>query len=147
VNLTEQADPVAIGLAAPCWWIDRNDPWEISHHATRLAAEETHADQVREDHGWPLSVAGAFAIVPGVARREVRRCYEVTCPECGAEQHIQDHTGECVDECGYEFVIDQIALNDPEQTRLFEVLPTQDIAGQPANIVITFADKRPELGA
>jgi hypothetical protein len=141
---TDPAEPgpvAAVALPAPCWWIDRGDCWEITHHPTREDAHAAHADMVRSDYGWVLSVAGAFAIVPGVACQDLRRCYEVTCPECGATQHIQDRIESCVDECGYEFEIEQIALDNPHQTRFFEVLPTDDIEGQPLSRVVVFAEE------
>lgn len=57
--MTEQATPTAVALSAPCWWIDRGDCWEITHHYTREDAEAGHADRVRDDHGWvPLSRRG-----------------------------------------------------------------------------------------
>jgi hypothetical protein len=123
-----RGEPVVVALSTPCWWIDRGDCWEITHHATREDAEADHADRVRSDYGWPLSVAGAFAIVPGVARQEQRRCYESTCPECGAHNHIQHRYESCVDECGYEFEITQIAFNDPHQIELFGAA-AQDTGG------------------
>jgi hypothetical protein len=123
---TDQATPAAIALATPCWWIDRGDCWEITHHATREDAEAGHADRVRSDEGWVLSVAGAFAIVPGVARQEPRRCYEVTCPECGAVGHHQTRFTACPAECGYDFVLKQIPQTDPDQIGLFDDLPTHD---------------------
>jgi hypothetical protein len=131
---------MAVALPTPCWWIDRGDCWEITHHATREDAEVNHADQVRDDHGWVLSVVGAFDIVPGIARQEPRRCYEATCPECGAGQHLQSRHESCVDECGYEFVVEQIAPDNPAQATLFEVLPTHDLVGQPLSRIVVFAD-------
>src|SRR5690349_1840129 len=104
------AELAGIALSMPCWWIDRGDCWEISHYPTRDDAEADHVDSVREDHGWVLSVAGAFAIVPGVARQEQRRCHEVTCPDCGAVQHHQTRFATCVGECGYEFEIGDIPV-------------------------------------
>lgn len=132
---------VAIALPVPCWWIDRDDCWEITHHATRDEAEAHHADQVRSDHGWVLSIAGAFAVVPGVARQEPRHCYLVTCPECGRRQHIQGRFESCVDECGYGIEVAQIPVDDPKQTRLFEVLPTHDLPGQPLSRIVVFAEE------
>lgn len=117
-----QADSTAVLLSTPCWWIDRGDCWEITHHATREDADAGHADRVRDEFGWILSVTGAFALVPGVARQESYRCYAMTCPVCGRRQH---HHGtrfvECVDECGHEFEIEQVAPDIPGQTRLFTV--------------------------
>jgi hypothetical protein len=124
---TDQATPTAVALPAPCWWIDRGDCWEITHHDSREDAEANHADSVRADDGWILSIAGAFEIVPGVARQEPCRCYKVTCPDCGAVQHHQTRFATCVGECGYEFEITQIPLIDPDQTRLFEALPTHGV--------------------
>lgn len=129
---TDQTAPTAHVLPAPCWWIDRGDCWEITHHDSREDAEAGHADRVRSDDGWILSVAGAFALVPGVARQESYRCHEVTCPACGAVQHNrQERFGACVEECGYEFEITQAPLVDADQIRLFEVLPTHDLADLP----------------
>jgi hypothetical protein len=137
------AELVPVALPAPCWWIDRDDCWEISHHPTREDAEADHADRVRSDYGWVLSVAGAFAIVSGVARQEPRRCRELTCPECGAVNHFQNRFESCVDECGYEVEIEQIPPDDPNQTRIFEVLPTRDLDGQPLSQVVLFAEESP----
>lgn len=132
---------VAIALPAPCWWIDLDDCWEVTHHVTREDAEAHHADQVRSDHGWVLSIVGAFAIKPGTARQERQRCYLVTCPECGRRQHIQQRFESCVDECGYEIESEQILVHDPNQTRLFEVLPTHDLPGRPLSRVVVFAEE------
>jgi hypothetical protein len=118
---TDEAAPMAVALSTPCWWIDRNDCWEITHHATREDAEAHHADQIRSDYGWVLSVAGAFAIYPGVARQEPCRCYEVTCPECGDVGHHRSRFTACPAECGCEFEIEQIPVVDPNQAQLFEV--------------------------
>lgn len=142
-TVLHQAEPVPVALPAQCWWIDRDDCWEITHHPTREDAEANHADRVRSDYGWVLSVAGAFAIVPGTARQEQRRCWQVTCPECGAAQHIQGRFESCVDECGYEIETEQIAPDDPNQTRFFEVLPTGDLEGQPLSRVVVFAEEDP----
>ncbi|RSN05979.1 hypothetical protein DMC63_37865 [Streptomyces sp. WAC 05977] len=138
-----QAAPIAIALPTPCWWIDRDDCWEITHHPTREDAEANHADRVRDDYGWVLSVAGAFAIVAGVPRQEPLRCWEATCPECGATGHFQRRFESCVDECGYEFEIEQIPPDDPNQARIFEVLPTHDLAGQPLSRVVLFTEEDP----
>jgi hypothetical protein len=139
-----QAAPVeAVVLPKPCWWIDRDDDYEITHHPTRTVTEADHADRVRSDHGWVLSITGAFAIVPGTARQEMRRCFEVTCPDCGTPQHVQDRVRSCVGECGYEFVVEQIAVHDPAQTKLFEVLPTHDLPDQPLSLVVVFAEDDP----
>lgn len=132
---------VALALPAPCWWIDRGDDYEVTHHPTRAEAKANHADRVRSDYGWVLSIEGAFAIVPGVTCQEPRRCWEITCPECGAPQHVQARFESCVDECGCEFEIEQIALDNPHQTRFFEVLPTDDLEGQPLSRVVVFAEE------
>lgn len=116
------AAPVA--LPAPCWWIDRHDGWETTHHATREDAVAEHVDAVRRDYGWVLSETGAFDIVPGVVRQEPRACYEATCPDCGAGNHLQDRTAPCFTECGHEFQVEQIALDDPDQTALFDLPPS-----------------------
>lgn len=118
---TNPTAPAAVALSTPCWWIDRGDCWEITHHTTREDAEADHADRVRDDDGWVLSVAGAFAIYPGEARQEPRRCYEVTCPECGVVGHHQTRFTACPAECGYEFEIGQIAVDNPDQMRLVDV--------------------------
>lgn len=128
-------------LPAPCWWIDRDDCWEITHHPTRDDAEANHADRVRSDYGWVLSITGAFALVSGIARQEMRRCHEVTCPDCGTLQHVRERVQSCAGECGYEVVIEQIAVHDPAQTRLFEVVPTHDLAGEPLSRVVVFAQE------
>ncbi len=124
-------------LPTPCWWIDRDDCWEITHHATREDAEAHHADLVRSDYGYPLSVTGAFAIYPGVAKQEMQRCREITCAGCGETWHTRSRITEC-EECGHETLI--IPLDDPDQTGFFEVLPTSDIEGQPLSRVITFEE-------
>jgi hypothetical protein len=151
-TLTATRPVRAVALPAPCWWIDRNDCWEITHHTTREQAEADHVERVSHDISHDedsvlsvaLSVAAAFAIEPGVARREPRRCYEVTCPECGSGQHVQERYERCLDDgCDYEFEIEQIALDDPDQSRLFEVLPTHDLAGHPISRVVVFADEDP----
>ncbi len=119
---TDQAVLAAVPLSTPCWWIDRNDCWEITHHTTREDAEADHADKIRYDYGWVLSVTGAFAIYPGVARQEPRRCYEVTCPGCGVRGHHQTRFTACPAECGHEFAVEQIPPDDdPDQTCLFDV--------------------------
>lgn len=111
--------PAAYALPAPCWWVDRDDCWEITHHDTREDAEADHADRVRSDYGWVLSTSGAFEICPGRVRQEQLRCWKVTCPQCGAAQHIQHRFESCVDECGYEITTEQIPDNDPNQFPLF----------------------------
>ena len=140
---TTHREPVAIVLPAPCWWIDRDDCWEITHHPTREDAQADHADRVRSIFGWVLSVAGAFALYPGVTRQEPRRCYKVTCPECGVPQHTQDRWEACAAECGYEIETAQIPPADPDQARLFEALPTHDIEGLSLGQVIVFAEEDP----
>lgn len=140
---TETAVPDVVLLSGPCWWIDRNDTWEVSHHPTREDAEADHADRVRSDYGWPLSVAGAFAIVYGKARQERRRCREWTCPDCGCGAHSQDRVAVCSDGCGFEFVVEQVAQDEPAQTRMFEVLPTHDLPGEPLSRVVVFAEEDP----
>jgi hypothetical protein len=141
--LDDEATPEVVLLPQPRWWIDRNDAWEISHHPTREDAEADHADRVRGDHGRPLSVAGAFALVYGTARQEHQRCWEWTCPDCGCGAHSQERIADCPHECGFEFLIDQIAPDVPDQTHLFEVLPTHDLPGQPLSRVVVFADEDP----
>ncbi|WP_020421142.1 hypothetical protein [Amycolatopsis sp. ATCC 39116] len=138
------AAPPAVALPAPCWWIDRNDDGMITHHLTREEAETVHADQVREDHGWGLTVAGAFAIVPGLVCHEPRRCYEVTCPGCGTVQHVQDRYQACIDDvCGHELEVEQIPHVAPDQTQLFDVLPTHDIEDEPLSRVVLFIEEDP----
>ncbi|MFE3178664.1 hypothetical protein ACFXPA_46575 [Amycolatopsis sp. NPDC059090] len=117
--------PEAVLLPEPCWWIDRDDDWEISHHPGREAAEADHADRVRSDYGWPLSVAGAVAIVPGEVRREARRCREWTCPDCGCVTHSQGRDASCAEECGFEFEIAEVAPDDPAQASLFDACGTE----------------------
>ena len=123
-------------LPNPCWWIDRHDPWEITHHRTPEDATANHRDRVCSDHGWVLTVAGAFAIVPGDLEQEHQRCCEVICPDCGEGLHLQERYEECW-ECGHGFVI--TAFPDPDlpgQGFLLEVLPTHDIPGNPLVIVM-----------
>jgi hypothetical protein len=139
----DQAEPTVVALPVPCWWIDRDDCWETSHHPTREDVEADHADQIRADYGWVLSVGGAFAIVAGVARQEPLRCREVTCPECGGVNHVQRRFESCVYECEYEFEIEQIPPDDPNQARFFEILPTHDVDGEPLSRVVLFADEEP----
>jgi hypothetical protein len=136
--------PDVVLLPDPCWWIDRNDAWEITHHPTREDAEAEHADQVREDNGWPLSVEGALAIIYGLARQEHQRCRAWTCPDCGSRAHTQERLALCPDEeCEYEFQVDQVALDDPAQSRMFEVLPTHDLPGEPLSRIVVFAEDEP----
>ena len=78
-----------------------------------------------------------------MARQEPCRCYEVTCPECGAGNHLQERFAACVDDCGYEFEITQIPLVGRDQLRLFEALPTHDVEDQPLGRIILFADDDP----
>lgn len=112
-------DPIPYTLPEPCWWIDRDDCFEITHHPTREDAEANHADRVRSDYGWVLSVQGAFEIYPGKARQEQLRCWKVTCPECGAAQHVQERFERCSYGCGYEITTEQIPEDDPNQIWLF----------------------------
>jgi hypothetical protein len=135
--------PNVVLLPEPCWWIDRNDCWETSHHPTREDVEADHADRVRSDYGWPLSVAGSFAIVYGVARQERGLCREWTCPTCGCTVHSQERIAHCPDDCGFTFVVDQITPDEPDQTRLFEVLPTHDLPGEPLSRVVVFVEEDP----
>lgn len=116
------ASLVLTALPAPCWWIDPNHlgDWEIAHHDTRGAAEEDHANQIRSEYGWVLTVAGAFAILPGRAVQEVRRCYVVSCPGCEQRRHVQKRFEACAG-CGYRVEKPQIPLDDPRQLRLFTV--------------------------
>lgn len=125
MSITDEAQrqPAAAALPAPCWWIDRDDCWEITHHPTREDAEANHADRVRSDYGWALSVTGAFEVYPGQARQEPRRCYTVTCPECGTAQHVQQRFEQCGDGCGHEIKTEQIPDDDPDQTWLFTPAP------------------------
>jgi hypothetical protein len=83
-------------LTTPCWWVDRNDAWEITHYPTPEKAEDWHVKGVREDHGFPLSIAGAFTVSPGELVQETVCCYEFDCPECGDGCHQQELSGECV---------------------------------------------------
>lgn len=83
-------------LTTPCWWVDRHDPWEIIHDRTRDRAEQRHADQVRQDEGFPLSVQGAFERSQGDLVQETVSCYEFDCPECGDCCHQQERSGNCV---------------------------------------------------
>jgi len=132
--------PAPVMLSSPCWWIDRNDCWEITHHRTVEDAVANHRDRVCGDHGWILSVAGAFAIVPGEIQQEPRRCYEAVCPGCGEHVHLQYRYDECV-ECGHEFVIDTLpAPDDEHQEYLFEILETTGIPGKPglAHVIVMF---------
>jgi hypothetical protein len=77
-----------IEFAEPCWFVERNDPWEIQHFATLLAAGRAHVDSVREHHGYPWSVAHIFAeISPATITRCPEPCIEFTCPECGTTCH------------------------------------------------------------
>jgi len=126
-------------LPAGCWWIDRDDCWEITPYPTREDAEANHADRIRSDYGWPLSVKGAFEIYPGVATQEVQRCWEIDCPECGKRAHVTrrfDTCGACED----EIVSLAIPYEDPDQVELFDVLPTHDIPGQPLSRVVVFEE-------
>ncbi|MFD5089383.1 AAA family ATPase [Amycolatopsis thailandensis] len=109
-------------LPAGCWWIDRDDCWEITHHPTREDAEADHADRIRGDYGYPLSVKGAFKIYPGEAKQETLRCYEIDCPECGETVHVTrryDICGACED----DIVTPAIPYEDPDQVELFDVVP------------------------
>ena len=134
-------------LPSPCWWIDRGDCWEITHHPTRQAAETAHENfRVHGNHpistfntdSQGISCVEEVSLVDGIARREVRCCYEVVCPDCGTLQHIQDLDEDCVEGCGYVFDPKEIPPNDPDQNYLFGVLTTDDI-NQP-HMVVLFAE-------
>lgn len=116
------AEPEVELLPTPCWWVDRDDPWEIRHYATRQEAVNHHVAMVRDDHGMPWSEAGAFDVVPGVVTEQPRRCWSWECPDCGARCHTYARVAGCVDECGFSFVIDAIAEDNPDQGRLFEAV-------------------------
>lgn len=133
--------PTVVLLPTPCWWIDRGDPCETPHYPTREDAEAEHTDQVREDYGWPLSVTGAFAMVSGEVKQEHQRCREWTCPDCGCAAHTQTRITQCPHECGFEFLVEQIAPDDAAQSRMFEVLPIHDLPGQPLNRIVVFAEE------
>lgn len=83
-------------LTTPCWWVDCHDPWEIMHYSTREEAEQRHADDVRKDEGFPLSVQGAFERSPSDLVQENVCCYGFDCPACGSGCHQQERSGECV---------------------------------------------------
>jgi hypothetical protein len=83
-------------LTTPCWWVNTNDCWEISHFPTREKAEDWHIKGVRRDHGTPLSIAGAFEREPAEVAQETECCYELDCPDCGDSCHQQELVGECV---------------------------------------------------
>lgn len=89
----------------------------------------------------PLDPRRSAGCWPGTARRELRRRYLVTCPECGRRQHIQGRFESCMDECGHGIESALIPVDDPDQARLFEVLPTHDLAGQPLSRVVVFAEE------
>lgn len=116
---------MVVAVPTRCWRVDHGDDWECTrHHRTQEEAETEHLDRVRANVSWVLSMTGAFAVVPARIRQEPRRCFAVTCPRCGASQHIQERYADCIDECGHEFDLDQFALVHPDQACLFEVLPS-----------------------
>lgn len=126
-------------IVGPCWWMDRGDCWEITHHPTREEAEADHADRIRDDYDEPLTVVAALALEPATAVQEPRRCYVVECRECGCGQHVQERVTECF-ECSEPVTVEQIAPDDPSQEAAFEVLPTHDIDGHPLSRVVLFEE-------
>lgn len=115
----------AVALPSPCWWIDRDDCWETTHHPTREEAVSHHTDQVRCDHGWPLSDLGAAEIMHGVPVQEERRCHELTCPECEMVVHVQERDDRC-GWCEADIETEQIAPEDPDQPELFAAASSMD---------------------
>jgi hypothetical protein len=115
----------------PCWWMDRGDCWEITHHPTREDAEADHADQVRSDYGWPLSLAGCLEIVPASPRREKIPCQSVRCPDCDTDIHYIGAGEVCCDECDEVLIAKgECHFPDPDQEYLFDVLTAPDDTGQ-----------------
>lgn len=116
---------VVIAVPTRCWRVDHGADGELTrHHPTQADAETEHVDRVRANRSWVLSATGVFDQVPAKIGQEPLRCYAVTCPRCGAGQHIQERYTDCIEECGHEFDLDQFALVHPDQARLFEALPS-----------------------
>lgn len=133
-------EPIPIALPAPCWWIDGDEDWEITHHPTREEAVRHHAEQIRRDDP-TLTDAEALAITRGVIRQESQRCWTVTCPECGQIQHIQDMFDMCAADCGWAAEEHKpVLVHDPDQHRLFDILPTNDIPGRPPHLIVLLAE-------
>lgn len=82
-------------LTTPCWWVDRHDPWEITHYPSREEAEQQHVDDVRADEGFPLTAAGVFERTHAELVQEKACCWEFDCPACGSCCHQQERSGEC----------------------------------------------------
>jgi hypothetical protein len=128
-----------VRLETPCWWIDRADCEEITHHPTLDDAVAHHRDLVCSEYGWVLSATGAFALVPGQIQQEQRCCWQVICPDCGRGLHLQDRYEECF-ECGYPYLIEDLPGPDDEhQETLFDVLDTTGVDGAPPYVIVMVA--------
>ncbi|APU20923.1 hypothetical protein [Actinoalloteichus sp. GBA129-24] len=113
--------PSPVRLPEPCWWVDYGDAWEDPHCLTR-------ADAVR-------------VINPGrghgIVRQEALPCWQVTCHTCGEQQHAAALDGECGWECGGPLLDpgDVPPPRHPDQSALFEAMPTDDL-GIPGGMVV-----------
>ena len=144
-DVTEFDVPREILLSTPCWWINNGliDPDEDGylHFGSRDEALAYHVHGTRKLHGFPLSEAGALGRIPAVIRRETYCCVKVTCPGCGVGQHSEGPFEVCGYECGWMLPDAEPPPDNPDQERLFEVLRTDDIEGQPDSMLVVFGEE------